>query len=62
LRFVIGRGSSLTPIDIQDGETALILASEIGRVDVVKVLLEAKADVYAKNVVSLHTSCMKLHC
>jgi ankyrin repeat protein len=54
LRFVIGRGSSLTPIDIQDGETALALASGNGHVEVVKVLLAAEADVHVEDDVSLH--------
>jgi ankyrin repeat protein len=49
LFFVTGCWS----IDIQDGETALVLASVVGCVDVVKVLLEAKADVHARNDVSI---------
>jgi ankyrin repeat protein len=43
-----------TNFGMQDGDTALTLASESGHVDIVKVLLKYNAKVDAKNIVSVH--------
>jgi ankyrin repeat protein len=52
----------LTPIGTQDGDAALALASENGHVEVVKVLLAAKAAINAKNHVRLHVLPINVVC
>jgi len=42
-------------LSLQEGKTALILAAQGGHAEVVKVLLEGKADVDAKDTVWKHS-------
>jgi hypothetical protein len=46
----------------QDGSTALILSATIGHVDVVRLLLDSKADILAaKKVLPYIPACSSLH-
>jgi ankyrin repeat protein len=48
-RFLIARGASLEPRTAEKGQTPLILAAEMGDAGAVQALVEAKADVNARD-------------
>ena len=55
---IVHYDSFLSPILWQNGDTVLMIASSGGKGDVIKVLLEAKADPNITNEVKLHNYCL----